>query len=134
MALSGQETNGDEPTSRSATTSHVHRPAAAESRDTGRVHPKVCVFKGWRMIHLNRPSATWVRLTGGTDDDRPRFIRDSTARRVSADRLLGLEPGTKYPRTDRNGDRITNDVLLHEGFVKVFDSGTRTYGWRTEWM
>ncbi len=43
MALSGQATNGDEPTSRSATTSHVHRPAAAESRDTGRVHPKVCV-------------------------------------------------------------------------------------------
>lgn len=62
--------------------------------------------------------------------DYPLFIKDSTARRISADRLLGFEVGEKYPRFDSSGVKITNDaVLLSEGYVKVYDAGTRTYVW-----
>lgn len=112
------------------------------------------MFDGWELHKTNKSSATWVRiiedevLDGNeliNNDDvseeitieecaqkqKPRFIRDSTARRVSADRLLGFEVGEKYPRFDEDGLKITNDyVLLSEGYVKMFDAGTRTYVWQ----
>lgn len=98
------------------------------------------LFEGWRMKSLNKPSAMWVRIVKNDNNNNdsllvkkplPMFIKDSTARRLSADRLLGFEVGEKYPRYDENGSKITNDfVLLSEGFVKVFDAGTRVYEWK----
>lgn len=95
------------------------------------------MFDGWELKSLNKPSATWVRIVEDENaliENRkplPRFVKDSTARRVSADRLLGFEVGDKYPRFDENGLKITNDyVFLSEGYVKMFDAGTRTYIWQ----
>lgn len=87
---------------------------------------------GWNQLTTNGPSATWVKISSG-NSEYPRFIRDNTARRVSADRLLGYEVGDKYPRYAEDGSKITNDeVLLSEGYVKVYDAGTRSYGWTKE--
>lgn len=95
------------------------------------------MFDGWELKSLNKPSATWVRIVEDEMAEKenrkplPRFVKDSTARRVSADRLLGFEVGDKYPRFDENGLKITNDyVFLSEGYVKMFDAGTRTYIWQ----
>lgn len=95
------------------------------------------MFDGWKLKTLNKPSATWVRIIEDESAEienrkpLPRFVKDSTARRVSADRLLGFEVGDKYPRFDDNGFKITNDyVFLSEGFVKIYDAGTRTYIWQ----
>lgn len=95
-------------------------------------------FDGWKLQSLNKPSATWVRIVEDEEQAvienrkiKPRFIKDSTARRISADRSLGFEVGEKYPRFDENGLKITNDyVLLSEGYVKIYDAGTRTYMWK----
>lgn len=84
---------------------------------------------GWTILKTNRPSATWVNLLE-RGEDKPLFVKDSAARRASADRILGFEVGEKYPRFGENGEKITNDfVLLSEGYVKVFDAGTRTFVW-----
>jgi len=95
------------------------------------------MFDGWVLKSLNKPSATWVRVIedeAAKIENRkplPRFVKDSAARRVSADRLLGFEVGEKYPRFDENGLKITNDyVFMSEGYMKVFDAGTRTYVWQ----
>lgn len=95
------------------------------------------MFDGWELYKTNKSSATWVRIIEDENaliEDRkplPRFVKDSTARRVSADRLLGFEVGDKYPRFDEDGLKITNDyVFLSEGYVKMFDAGTRTYVWQ----
>lgn len=86
-------------------------------------------FDGWRLARTNKPSATWVNLI---NNDNPAFVKDSTARRVSADRVLGFEPGEKYP-VEMDGLKITNDyVLLAEGYVKVYDAGTRTFLWNEQ--
>lgn len=83
------------------------------------------LLDGWRLQKVNKPGAVWVNLL---NNDYPAYIRDATARRVSADRLLGYDVGEKYPRFDVDGRKITNDdVLLAEGFVKVYDSGTMTF-------
>lgn len=84
---------------------------------------------GWRLISTNKPSATWVRVVDS--DVMPRFVKDASARRLSADKLLGLKVGEKYPSHHPDGSVFTNDeVLLAEGYLKVFDAGTRTYGWK----
>lgn len=85
-------------------------------------------FDGWKLHRTNRPSSTWVNLL---NNDNPAFIKDSTARRISADRLLGFEVGDRYPRETPEGNLITNDfVLLSEGYVQVYDAGTRTFVWK----
>lgn len=87
------------------------------------------MFSGWSLQNVNKPSAMWVRTTN--DFDKPLFIKDNTARRISADRLLGFEIGEKYPRFDKNGNKITNDyVFLNEGYVKIYDAGTKTFAYR----
>lgn len=84
-------------------------------------------FDNWRTLKINKPTSTWVNLY---DNNYPVFIKDSAARRVSADRLLGFEVGEKYPRFDKDGNKITNsDVLSREGFIEVFDAGTKTIVW-----
>lgn len=94
---------------------------------------------GWKLISTNPPTSTWVDLLGYDKEtvsktagkQRPKFIRDLTARRISADRLLGYEMGEKYPTHNPDGSAFTNDqVLISEGYVQVFDTGTRTFGWR----
>lgn len=88
------------------------------------------LFDGWNIEATNKPSATWSKLHPKSKDEK-RFVKDSTARRISADRLLGFEVGDKYPRFDEDGNKVTNDfVLLSEGYVKVYDAGTRTILWR----
>lgn len=94
------------------------------------------MFDGWVLKSLNKPSATWVRIVEDEESfiegrkPLPRFVKDSAARRVSADRLLGFEVGDKYPRFDKLGQKITNDyVFISEGFVKMYDSGTMTFVW-----
>lgn len=88
------------------------------------------LFDGWEVLRVNRPSSTWVNLYS---NENPPFIRSGTARRLSADRLLGFEVGEKYPRFDESGEKITNeDVLMSEGYIEVFDAGTKTIGWRRD--
>lgn len=88
------------------------------------------MFDGWEQKKVNRPGSTWVRIKNGTG---PAFIRDSAARRVSADRLLGFEVGDVYPRFLEDGTKLTNaDVLLAEGYVQVFDCGTSVNVWRKQ--
>lgn len=95
------------------------------------------LFNNWKLHKINKPSATWVRaiedtayIEGKTEKPKPLFVKDSTARRISADRLLGFEVGDKYPRFDEHGTKITNDyVFLNEGYVKVYDAGTKTFIW-----
>lgn len=80
---------------------------------------------GMSAVRTHRPSAIWVNAL---NNNNPAFIRDHTARRVSADRLIGFEVGEKYPRFDENGKKVTNtDVLIAEGYVQVFDAGVRTF-------
>lgn len=80
---------------------------------------------GWKLLRENKPSGTWVNLL---NNDNPLFVRENTARRVGADRLLGFEVGEKYPLYDEDGEKISNDfVLLAEGYVKVFGAGSRTF-------
>lgn len=89
------------------------------------------MFSGWTHTATNRPGATWVKTIN--NPAYPMFIRGGTARRVSADRLLGFEVGDKYPRYNEHGEKITNDFVLEsEGFVKVYDAGTKTFIWRNE--
>jgi len=39
-----------------------------------------------------------------------------------------MEIGSRYPLVDSSGSKITNEiVLLSEGYVQVFDPGTRTF-------
>lgn len=87
---------------------------------------------GWKLISTNRPSATWVFM--GSDAERgskPPFVKDASARKVSADRLLGFEVGEKYPTLKSDGSKFTNeDVLMAEGYTRIHDVGTRTFGWR----
>lgn len=87
---------------------------------------------GWKLLSTNKPSATWCYVGSSADlAGKPLFVRDSSARKLSADRLLGFEVGSKYPELHPDGSPFTNsDVLLREGYVKVFDAGTRTFGWR----
>lgn len=88
-------------------------------------------FDGWTLEATNSPSATWTRMHG--DKSLPLFVRDSTARRVSADRILGFKVGEKYPRFDESEKKITNDfVFASEGYVKVYDAGTKTFLWRNK--
>lgn len=86
----------------------------------------------WKLISTNRPSATWVFM--GSDAERgnkPPFVKDASARKVSADRLLGFEVGEKYPTLKSDGSKFTNeDVLMAEGYTRIHDVGTRTFGWR----
>lgn len=83
---------------------------------------------GWRLLSTNQPSATWVKLQGKNEPSR--FIKDSSVRKISADRLLGMRIGEKYPERTIDGGKITNsDVLLAEGYVKVYNAGTRTFVW-----
>lgn len=87
------------------------------------------LLDGWQKVRVNRPSATWVNLL---NNGNPPFVRDGTARRVSADRLLGFEVGEKYPLLFPDGSKVDNDfVLLSEGYVKMFDAGTVTFGYRS---
>lgn len=88
---------------------------------------------GWALVATNKPSATWVFVGGaGAIGGKPLFVRDASARRLSADRLLGLEVGGKYPSHHSDGSVFTNsDVLLMEGYLQVFDAGTRTFGWHS---
>lgn len=105
------------------------------------------LFDGWRLLKINKPSAMWARMVAdeaeiaGSDqdvdvsdtlsNDLPLFVKDSTARRVSADRMLGFEVGEKYPRFAEDGSKITNDfVMLSEGYVKMYDAGTMTFVWQ----
>lgn len=87
---------------------------------------------GWELVSTNPPSATWVFM--GSDSERgskPRFVKDASARKVSADRLLGFEVGDKYPALNPDGSKFTNsDVLKAEGYIRVHDVGTRTFAWR----
>lgn len=86
------------------------------------------MFPGWACLTTNKPSGTWVYM--GSDKTRPKFIKDRSAQRLSADKLLGFEVGEKYPKTTPEGLKITNEfVLLSEDYVKVFDAGTRTFAW-----
>lgn len=89
---------------------------------------------GWKLRSTNPPSATWVFLgRTGTLDGKPPFVSAASARKLSADKLLGFEVGSKYPTHYPDGTVFTNDdVLLAEGYVKVFDVGTRTFVWRAE--
>lgn len=85
-------------------------------------------FPGWRMVKRNRPSITWVRM--GNDGTLPPYVRDSAARRLSADRVLGFEVGMKHGRTAEDGTPLSNaDVLLMEGYVPVHDAGTKVFLW-----
>lgn len=82
---------------------------------------------GWRLLSTNRGGEMWVKIFTGPG---PAFIRGASARRLSADRLLGFEVGAKYPSHHPDGRVFTNaDVLLAEGYVQMFDAGTRTFAW-----
>lgn len=86
---------------------------------------------GWELLATNKASGTWVNLTG--EKSFPTFIKDSTARNVGADRLLGFKIGERFPSHHINGEILTNeDVLLSSGYVKVYDAGTRTFAWRRQ--
>lgn len=88
---------------------------------------------GWALVATNKPSATWCYLgETAARQGKPLFVKDASARRISADRLLGLEVGGKYPSHHSDGSVFTNsDVLLMEGYLQVFDAGTRTFGWHS---
>lgn len=84
---------------------------------------------GWKLITTNKPSSNWVNVAGG--DDQPTIVKSSSARRVSADRLLGFEVGERYPKFHEDGSKVTNaEVLLSEGYLEVYGVGSRTFGWR----
>ena len=86
------------------------------------------MFAGWVAERVGRPNSMWVRVVGG---EGPAYVRDSAARRVGADRLLGFEVGDRYPRFREDGSRVSNaDVLQMEGYVQVFDCGVRPFMWR----
>jgi len=86
---------------------------------------------GWKLSHISKPTATWVNLY--PSENKKTFIKDSTARRISADRLLGFEVGDNYPRFNEDGSKITNDdVLILEGFVKVYNCGNLVYVWKKD--
>lgn len=86
------------------------------------------MFAGWVAERVGRPNSMWVRVVGG---EGPAYVRDSAARRVGADRLLGFEVGERYPRFREDGSRVSNaDVLQMEGYVQVFDCGVRPFVWR----
>lgn len=85
-------------------------------------------FNNWTLYKTNNPNGVWVRNTN--NKAHPEIIKESTARRISADRILGLEVGEKYPILDENGLKITNDfVLKSEGYLKVYDCGVRVFSW-----
>ena len=85
-------------------------------------------FDNWKLYKTNNPNGVWVRNTN--NKNHPEIIKDSTARRVSADKLLGFEIGDKYPVLDENGLKISNDfVLKSEGYLKVYDCGVRVFSW-----
>jgi hypothetical protein len=84
------------------------------------------MFPGWETVSTNSPSAPWVNMRSS----KPLFIRDLSAQKLSAERLLGFEVSDRYPRFDSEGKKITTDfVLLAEGYVKVFAAGTRSFRW-----
>ena len=86
------------------------------------------MFEGWVAERTGRPNSMWVRVVDG---EGPAYVRDSAARRVGADRLLGFEVGERYPRVREDGSRVSNaDVLQMEGYVQVFDCGVRPFVWR----
>ena len=85
-------------------------------------------FSGWTALKHNKPSITWVRMNN--DTGKPAYIRDSTARRVSADRILGFKVGERYGLEDSSGNPISNaQILLNEGYLPVYDAGTKTFIW-----
>lgn len=89
------------------------------------------MFDGWFLKSINKPSGVWVRVTD--NDSQPLFVKDNTARRIGADRLLGFEIGDKYPRLHEDGSKVTNDfVLLSEGYIKMNDAGTAVYLWQKD--
>lgn len=87
---------------------------------------------GWKLISTNRPSSTWVYIGSKKDQGkRPNFVKGASARKLSADKLLGFEVGEKYPSHHADGSVFTNsEVLTLEGYIEVYDAGTRTFGWR----
>lgn len=89
------------------------------------------MFDGWDFSHVSSPNAVWAKLLN-TDNNAgsPMFIKDSSVRRLSADRMLGFEVGDKYPRVDESGEKVTNDfVMMSEGYIKVYDCGTKVFGY-----
>lgn len=87
------------------------------------------MFPGWSVKSTNQASGHWINISNR--GDKPFHITDRAARTISADRILGLEIGEKYPLLKENGDKVTNDeVLINEGYLKIFDAGTRTFEWR----
>lgn len=89
------------------------------------------MFPGWSLKSTNKPNATWVYVGNKTNvGKQPMFIKDASVRKLSADKLLGMEVGEKYPSHHEDGSVFTNDEVLElEGYVKVFDVGTRTFVW-----
>lgn len=85
---------------------------------------------GWELLRVNKPSSVWVNLLG--EDDLPTVVKSTTAAWVSADRLLGLEVGEKYPTHHEDGSKFSNaDVLLSEGYVELYPPGNKVFGWNS---
>ena len=74
---------------------------------------------GWELKSVNRGTSTWVNMSAKVP-----FVKSSSARALSADRLLGMEIGSKYPLTMSN-----EEVLKAEGYLEVFGAGSLTFGW-----
>ena len=69
---------------------------------------------GMRFLRYTGPSLVWW--------DGERMIRDSLLLRQGADRLLG----TNYGPVERCGMN-NHDIMLNEGFVGVYDCGSKVY-------
>lgn len=86
---------------------------------------------GWSLKRVNSSSSTWVYC--GLPEylgDKPLFVKGNSARMVSADRLLKMEFGEKYPEKHPDGSPFTNeDVLICEGYLEMRDAGSLTFGW-----
>lgn len=86
------------------------------------------MFPGWELKSLNKPSATWVNISG--DKELPEFVKENSAGMFPVDSLAGFDVDAKYFSHLATGNGFSvDDVLLAEGYVKVFDAGTRTFIW-----
>lgn len=68
------------------------------------------------------PTLVWNTLRG-----RPRKITQNAVNRLGADRILGTRHGTREESGMNN-----EQILLLEGFVKIFTAGNRVFSWYPE--
>lgn len=84
---------------------------------------------GFRFENYTSPSCIWSNLNCFSDK---KFVKDTTLVRLGIDRVLDRSvdsDGKPWPDYDGSFENSNEYLMLKEGFVRVFDSGSKVYSW-----